>query len=117
VFTGNPVLVETTFGQVGHTALLCPIERGGVVGYWRDNDSRTRPWLSTGSPPPQPWQREYAGQSSDARWAVYEGVSAIQSSYGVIEVIARRGDRLVHQIRSGTTSATATWQPATAFTP
>jgi hypothetical protein len=88
--TGNPVLIQSTFGSKGNFELVVPLRnggndsRGGLSHYFRDNDSGELQWHK--APIVDPSTR-------------YEAVSLVQGNFGNpgnLEVIARVGDQLVH---------------------
>ncbi|HWU22172.1 MAG TPA: C1 family peptidase [Nocardioides sp.] len=80
--TGNPVLLQSRFGQQGNFELAYPAAGGGVGYMWRNDDDPAMPW----SPP----------------YVFANGVGAsaltmIESNYGTpgnMEVIAVVGDKL-----------------------
>ena len=79
---GNPVFLQSCFGQRGNFELVVPIAKGGLAHFWRDNDAAGMPWHG-----PTPFG---SGR--------VEAVSLIQSNFGTkgnLEVVAREGDRLV----------------------
>jgi len=41
--TGNPALIQSTFGRKGNFELLVP-QRGELVHFWRNNDDPSLPW-------------------------------------------------------------------------
>jgi hypothetical protein len=85
---GNPVLIQSRFGEKGNFELLTPLLQGGMASYFRDNDNSAFPWhkLTTFGAGP------------------FEAVSMIQSNFGDpgnLEVVARVGQRLVFAFRDG----------------
>ena len=81
---GNPVLIQSTFGDQGHFELVYPSSNGGIVHLFRDNDAGGEWHRTEGSPFPN---------SRDK----FDGVSLIQSTIaapgadGNLEVVARNG--------------------------
>ena len=86
--TGNPVLIQSTFGETGNFELVCPAADDGIFFMWRDNDDPAMPW---GVPP-----RFARGVGR------IDGLSMIQSNFGGgnLELIARNNDRLLFFWRS-----------------
>jgi hypothetical protein len=85
--TGNPVLIQSTFGTKGNFELLVPLASGGFGAYSRDNDAADLPWHG-------PTVVEVATQ--------FEAVSLIQSNFGApgnLEVISVIGDQMAHSWR------------------
>jgi len=81
-FIGNPVLIQSRFGNQGNFELLVPLGNGGLAAYWRDNDSSGLPW---------------EGPVIFGQGQRFDAVTMIQSNFGNpgnFEVIARSGDRL-----------------------
>ena len=82
--TGNPVMIQSRFGNQGNFELAVPLLSGGLAHYWRDNDDPITPWH---------------GPTRIAIQTRFETVSLIQSNIvdpGNLEVVARVGDQLVH---------------------
>ncbi len=81
--TGNPVLIQSRFGQTGNFELAYPLAAGGIGIKWRDNDAPGMPWSATSS----------FGQSLGR----VEALTMIQSNLGSpgnLELVARVGDTL-----------------------
>ncbi len=81
--SGNPVLIQSRFGQKGNFELVVPSTGSGLLHMWRNNDYAGLPWSE-----PTPFG-EGLGQ--------VDAVTMIQSNYGSpgnLEVIARVGDKL-----------------------
>ena len=82
---GNPVLIQSKFGQNGNFELVVPRAESGFNHFFRNNDHLALPRiqaLSVG-----------VGQGH------IDAISLIQSNFGTpcnLEVIARMGDQLVH---------------------
>jgi len=81
---GNPVLIQSKFGQRGNFELIVPLAAGGLAHYFRDNDDPALPWRAA----------PIVGQGA----GVIDAVTMIESNFGTpgnLEVIARIGNRLV----------------------
>jgi hypothetical protein len=81
---GNPVLIQSKFGQKGNFELLAPLAAGGIAHYFRDNDDSNLPWKAA----------PVFGQSA----GVIDAITAIQSNFGSpgnLEVVARSGGQLI----------------------
>jgi hypothetical protein len=80
--TGNPAMVQSTFGAVGNFELVVPAATGGLIHVWRDNSAAGYPWSAP----------THFGTSLGK----VDAVSMIQSNLGggSLEVVARVGDRL-----------------------
>ncbi|WP_322762258.1 hypothetical protein [Frankia sp. Cr2] len=90
---GNPVLVQSNYGQAGNFELVVPSSFAGVTHLWRDNDAPDLPWR-------EPFQIAQASGRIDA-------LTMIQSRLttpGALEVIARIGRSLVFFWRDGGSS-------------
>ncbi len=90
---GNPVLVQSNYGQAGNFELVVPSSFAGVTHLWRDNDAPGLPWR-------EPFQIAQASGPIDA-------LSMIQSRLatpGALEAIARIGQSLVSFWRDGGSS-------------
>jgi hypothetical protein len=88
---GNPVLIQSRFGQRGNFELVAPLATGGLGHWFRDNDDPALPWRSA----------PVFGQSV----GVIDAVTLIESNFGTpgnLEVIARTGDRLIFLWRDST---------------
>jgi hypothetical protein len=94
--SGNPAMIQSTFGQKGNFELVAPVIQGGLAHVWRDND-RGANWVMPatlfGSGFPQG----------------FDDAALIQSNYvdapfgrGHLEVVARLGNRLFHFFRTST---------------
>ncbi|MEB9410538.1 hypothetical protein P4J00_23770 [Bacillus cereus] len=68
--SGNPVLIQSRFGNTGNFELIVPLVQGGLAHYWRDNDKPDLPWHGP----------IVFANTSD--WLVYDGVTMIESNYG-----------------------------------
>ncbi|BAZ07615.1 hypothetical protein [Calothrix sp. NIES-3974] len=80
---GNPVLIQSRFGNQGNFELVVPVVDGGFAFYWRDNDDENLPWQG-----PVLVAKE-VGQ--------IDAMTMIQSNFGHVgnlEVIARIGEKL-----------------------
>ena len=91
--TGNPVLIQSNFGQKGNFELVVPLVNGGLGAFFRLNDEPGVPW---GGP-------AVFGTSR------YASVTMIQSNFGVpgtLEVLANVGTGLDFFFRP---SADLTW--------
>ena len=80
---GNPVLIQSRFGQTGNFELAYPLAAGGIGIKWRDNDAPAMPWSATAS----------FGQTLGP----VDSLSMIQSNFGTpgnLEVVARVGSAL-----------------------
>jgi len=85
--SGNPVLVQGRHGNRGNFELVAPLVSGGLVHYYRDNDSPGFQWHCTTA-----FGREQI-----------EAVSLIESRFthpGNLEVIARVGTQLFSYYRN-----------------
>jgi len=83
--SGNPVLIQSRFGNQGNFELIVPRFDSGFDHYFRDNDDSNLPWKHTSS--------VGVGQCH------IDTISFIQSNFGNpgnLEVVARAGDQLVH---------------------
>jgi hypothetical protein len=81
---GNPVFIQTRFGIKGNFEVIAPLISGGIAHYWRENDDAGVPWRNL------PTFGRNAGH--------IDAVTMIQSNFGNpgnLEVIARRGERLL----------------------
>ncbi|MFL6277392.1 MAG: hypothetical protein ACJ74G_19580, partial [Blastocatellia bacterium] len=66
--TGNPSLIQSTFGNQGNFEVVVPrVSPGGLVHYWRDNDAPGFPWH---------------GPTALPGGGGYNMVSLIQSNFG-----------------------------------
>ena len=80
---GNPVLIQSRFGQTGNFELAYPLAAGGIGIKWRNNDAPAMPWSATAS----------FGQTLGP----VDSLSMIQSNFGTpgnLEVVARVGSAL-----------------------
>ena len=80
---GNPVLIQSRFGQTGNFELAYPLAAGGIGIKWRNNDAPAMPWSATTS----------FGQTLGP----VDSLSMIQSNFGTpgnLEVVARVGSAL-----------------------
>lgn len=80
---GNPVLIQSRFGQTGNFELAYPLAVGGIGIKWRNNDAPGLPWSATTS----------FGQTLGH----VDSLSMIQSNFGTpgnLEVVARVGSAL-----------------------
>ena len=80
---GNPVLIQSRFGQTGNFELAYPLAAGGIGIKWRNNDAPAMPWSATTS----------FAQSLGR----VDALTMIQSSFGTpgnLELVARVGDTL-----------------------
>lgn len=79
--TGNPVLIQSRFGTKGNFELVVPAATGGLMHFWRNNDSSALPWSAP----------VHFGTS------LVDAVTMIESNFGTpgnLEVIARAGSQL-----------------------
>ncbi|MEU9305075.1 galactose oxidase early set domain-containing protein [Streptomyces sp. NPDC048269] len=86
--SGNPVLIQSKFGDKGNFELITPMAAGGLGHFVRDNDNPTMPWAG-----PFP---------VGTGLGTVDAVTMIQSNFGDpgnLEVIARIGPRLAHLFR------------------
>lgn len=98
--TGNPALIQSSFGTKGNFELVVP--QGNVINhYWRDNDAPDLPWHGP---------NKVVSIVSGKLPAVPVAVALLQSNFGTpgnLEVIVRlksdlsSGDYLVHYYRNG----------------
>ncbi|HEX2079566.1 MAG TPA: hypothetical protein VHG08_17705 [Longimicrobium sp.] len=91
--------IQGTHGTRGHFEVVIPRAGGGIAHLWRHNDVANFPW----SVPAIAF-----GSTGDVT-----GVSLIQSNYGPagnLEVVAREGNRLIHNWRDD--GASWRWQQA-----
>ncbi|MFF2148474.1 galactose oxidase-like domain-containing protein [Kitasatospora sp. NPDC058190] len=87
--TGNPVLIQSSFGARGNFEVLTPTG-GGMAHLFRNNDDPALPWS--------------VPVAIDVKGDTIEAISMIQGNFGPpghegpgnFEVIARIGDRLAH---------------------
>jgi hypothetical protein len=85
--TGNPMLIQSKFGQTGNFELVVPLVAGGIAAYWRDNDDLTLPWHG-------PELVELQKQ--------FDALSLIQGNFGNhgnLEIVYRVGNQLEHSWR------------------
>ena len=82
--SGNPVLIQSNFGNKGNFELVVPRVDGGFNHYFRYNDHPNLPWMQAPS--------VGIGQGH------IDAISLIQSNFGTpgnLEVVARMGDQLL----------------------
>ncbi|MFE5587982.1 hypothetical protein [Kitasatospora sp. NPDC056531] len=87
--TGNPVLIQSSFGTRGNFEVLAPT-RGGMAHPFPNNDDPALPWS--------------VPVAIDVKGDTIEAISMIQGNFGPpghegpgnFEVIARIGNRLAH---------------------
>jgi|GEM_PF-1071257 len=82
VFSGNPSLIQSTYGNTGNFDLVIPLAEGGMTHYWRDNDDPALPWY---------------GPFDFGHTTIYNAVCMIQSNFGDkgnLELVAMAGDDL-----------------------
>ncbi|MET7304372.1 galactose oxidase-like domain-containing protein [Embleya sp. NPDC005575] len=86
--SGNPVLIQSNFGEQGNFEVVAPLTGGGLGLFFRDNDSPAMSWAG-------PFQFGTGLGNVD-------GVTMIQSNFagGNLEVVARVGSQLFHLVRS-----------------
>jgi hypothetical protein len=80
---GNPLLIQSRFGQKGNFELVTPGANGGLIHFWRNNDAANLPW--SGSTP-------FGGGLGQV-----DAVTMIQSNFGSpgnLELICRVGSQL-----------------------
>jgi hypothetical protein len=80
---GNPVLIQSRFGQQGNFELVVPSAGGGLIHYWRNNDDPSLPWSG-----PIPF---------GGSLGVVDAVTMIESNFGSpgnLEVICQTGGEL-----------------------
>ncbi len=83
--TGNPALIQSRYGTKGNFELVAPSASGGLLHFWRNNDSGSLPWSGA----------THFGQNS----GIASGVTLIESNFGTpgnFEVIANTGGLLKH---------------------
>ena len=81
--SGNPVLLQSRFGDRGNFELVVPAAGGGLAHLWRNNDDPAMPWSEVFH------FAEHLGR--------IQAVTMIQSNYGSpgnLELIANAGGRL-----------------------
>jgi hypothetical protein len=80
--SGNPAMIQSSFGVVGNLEVVVPAAAGGLIHVWRNNDVATFPWET-----PTAFGRSVGR---------VDAVSMIQSNLGggSLEVVARVGDLL-----------------------
>ncbi|MEO6845328.1 MAG: hypothetical protein ABI184_09150 [Ginsengibacter sp.] len=86
--SGNPVLIQSHFGKQGNFELVVPLQAGGLVLYWRNNDD-----------PQQPWSAPLSFAQSLGQ---VQAVTMIESNYGTpgnFELIALSGSQLYKMYR------------------
>ena len=85
--TGNPALIQSTFGENGNFELVTPLLAGGLGHFSRDNDAPGSPWSG-----PTVFGTDLG---------VVDAVTMIQSNLGPgnLEVVARAGNRLADFFR------------------
>jgi hypothetical protein len=82
--SGSPSLIQGRFGSPGNFEVVAPRAGGGLVHFWRNNSDPQRPWSGA---------TRFGGSEA------FTAAALVQSNYGNpgnLEVIAQRGDRLVH---------------------
>jgi hypothetical protein len=87
--TNAGFMIQSNFGVRGNLEAVVPRPAGGLAHFWRNDDQSGFPW--SGATP-----------FDAAGGAIATVPSLIQSNFGVpgnLEVVARRGDRLVHYWR------------------
>jgi hypothetical protein len=86
-FSGNPVLIQSRFGQKGNFEVAIPMLGGGVATFWRDNDNGMV-WHGP--------DRQFAGFGN------VDAVSLFESNYGSpgnLEMLLRQGQSLAFAFR------------------
>jgi murein tripeptide amidase MpaA len=80
--TGNPVLIQSTFGETGNFELVTPLSAGGLAHFLRNNDATGAPWSG-----PTPFGTDLGP---------VDAVTMIQSNLGPgnLELVARVGSTL-----------------------
>jgi hypothetical protein len=87
--TGSAFMIQSNFGSRGNLEAVVPRPAGGLAHFWRNDDASGLPWSG-------------AAPFDVAGGAVAVPPSLIQSNFGVpgnLEVVARKGNRLVHYWR------------------
>lgn len=91
LFTGNPVMIESRFGQGANLELIVPLASGGLAHYWRDIN------------------RSWSGPTVFAdNVGIFDEISFIQSDFsagagiGNLELVARVGANLYFYWREDT---------------
>jgi hypothetical protein len=77
--SGSPGFIQSHFGQQGNFEVVIPSATGGLLHYWRDNDNG------------MVWRGPVAFFQN---WGQFDAVTLIESSYGNLEGLARRGSEL-----------------------
>ena len=96
--TGNPCLIQSSYGTQGNFEVVAPLAGGGLVHLYRDNDAPGFPWHETAR--------------FGASLGQIDAVIFFQSKAGGnFELIARAGSNLYHLYRDG---ATFQWHGPTA---
>ncbi|MDQ0885022.1 hypothetical protein QFZ81_000110 [Paenibacillus sp. V4I9] len=96
---GNPVILQSRFGNIGNFELITPLVTGGLAHYWRNNDD-----------PHMPWNIPSVFATGLGR---IDALTFIQSNFGDpgnFEVFVRTGVRLATMWRD---SQTHTWSDIT----
>jgi hypothetical protein len=90
--SGVPGFVQSHFGDKGNFELVTPLQEGGVVHLWRNNDAPELPW----SPPSSP----FAVQETVLAASLIESSFGTPGSGGNLEVVLRSSDeRYLHYWR------------------
>lgn len=78
--TGNPALIQSTFGKKGNFELFVAAASGGLFHFWKDNNDGTKP---------SPWSKAVLFAQTEG---FFRKVSLIQSNYGDgnLEVVAEK---------------------------
>jgi hypothetical protein len=102
--SGNPVLIQSTFGNNRNFELVVPRANGGFNHYFRDNDDiyclSAHQGVVPKPPPPLPWKLGQEVTNIDGHELGHiDAISLIQSDFaappGNLEVVARMADGLV----------------------
>jgi hypothetical protein len=90
--SGVPGFVQSHFGDKGNFELVTPLQEGGVIHLWRNNDAPELPW----SPPSAP----FAVEERVLAASLIESSFGTPGSGGNLEVILRSSDdRYLHYQR------------------
>ena len=90
--SGVPGFVQSHFGDKGNFELVTPMQQGGVVHLWRNNDAPDLPWSAPSAP--------FAAQERVLATSLIESSSGTPGSGGNLDVVLHSSDdRYLHYWR------------------
>ena len=90
--SGVPGFVQSHFGDKGNFELVTPMQQGGVVHLWRNNDAPDLPWSAPSAP--------FAAQERVFAASLIESSSGTPGSGGNLDVVLHSSDdRYLHYWR------------------